>query len=236
MPAPTTCTRRGPRARGRRALLHLAAERGINGTAERAPAEHGLGQTDITADAAIDGVPPVLRGLEGEVWIGQQLTPDPQQVKRAVCHHLQRAGRVVDAGAPEQWYTQPLTHPPVEVGPLASRAIQRLGPEIRLHVLGDRSRTEREVQHIHTRVLQLGRNGVTHLRRMQAAGGALVQAETEEDRHLRAADRADAAYDHCGDPRRLAILIRAVVIERRQEARQRPAVRTLDIDRVEPGA
>ena len=83
-----------PRAGGRRALLHLAAECGINGTAEGAPAEHGLGQTDITADAAIDGVPLVVRGLQREVRVGQQLAPDPQQVDRAVFHHLQRDGWV----------------------------------------------------------------------------------------------------------------------------------------------
>ena len=225
-----------PRAGGRRALLHLAAERRINGTAEGAPAEHGLGQTDITADAAIDGVPPVLRGLEGEVRVGQQLAPDPQQVDRAVCHHLQRDGRVVDAGAPEQRYTEPLAHPPVEVGPLASRAVQGLGPEIGFDILGDRSRAEREVQHIDARVFQLGRNSVAHLRRVQAARGPLVQAEAEEERYLQADNRAEPAHDHRGDPRRFAILIGAVVIQGGQEARQRPAVRALDIDRVEPGA
>jgi hypothetical protein len=90
-----------PRARGRRALLHLATQCGINGTTEGAPAEHGLRQTDITADAAIDGVPAVLHGFAWEVRVSQQLAPDPQQVDGAVLHHMQRDGRVRDAGAPE---------------------------------------------------------------------------------------------------------------------------------------
>ena len=47
---------------------------------------------------------------------------------------------------------------------------------------------------------------------------------------------AYAAHDHRGDPCRLAILIGTVVIEGRQEVRQRPAVCALDIDRVVPGA
>jgi len=200
------------------------------------PAEHGLRQTDITANAALDGFPPVLRGLQREGRVSQQLAPDPQHIDHAVLHHLQRDGRIVDAGAPEQRHAEPLAHPPVEVGPLASRAVEGLGPEIRLDVLGDRARTEREIQHIDTGVLQLGRNAVAHLRRVQTARGPLVQAEAEEERYLRADDRADAAHDRRRGQRRLAILIGTVVIERRQETRQRPAVGALDIDRVESGA
>ena len=227
---------RRARARGAVALLQLAAELWIDGAAQRSPVHDGLRETVVAADAAVDGVPAALLGLQRKRRVGEELAADAEEVHRALLDHADGNGRIVDAGAADDRHAQVLARPAVDVEPLAGRAIDRLGPEIGLHVPGDRPSPEGEIEYVHTGVLEQGGDVVARLLGADPAGRAFVEAQAEDDRHLLADHGADAADDGRRRHGRLAVLVGAVVVERREEAGEGPAVGAFDVDGVEPRA